>query len=257
VSASGFGGSAQRVLLIGGSSEIGVAIVRRLAADGPVRPYLIGRDRARLGEALAALERAGCKDGAVDVVDATDVDAHAAAIVRAFERSGRFDIVVLAIGVLGAQQALDADPATVADVMRVNFVGAGSLLWHAMRALRAQSGGTVVVLSSVAAERPRAGNAIYGAAKAGLDALAQGLADATADTGVRVLVVRPGFVLTRMTEGLSRAPFSTTADAVAEATVGALRSGAKAHTIWVPAKLRYVFTLLRHLPRPLYRRLPL
>jgi decaprenylphospho-beta-D-ribofuranose 2-oxidase len=256
-SGGGGRGTTQQVLLIGGSSEIGVAIVRRLAADGPVRPYLIGRDRARLGEALATLERDGCKDGAVDVVDATDLDGHAGAIARAFEHGGRFDVVVLAVGVLGAQQALDADPEVVADVMRVNFDGAGSLLWHAMRALRAQSGGTVVILSSVAAERPRSGNAIYGAAKAGLDALAQGLADASAGTGVRVLVVRPGFVLTRMTEGLPRAPFSTTADAVAEATVDALRSGARTHTIWVPAKLRYVFALLRHLPRPVYRRLPL
>ena len=112
------------------------------------------------------------------------------------------------------------------------------------------------MLSSVAAERPRASNAIYGAAKAGLDALAQGLADATAGNGVRVLVVRPGFVLTRMTEGLARAPFSTTAEAVAEATVRSLQSG-NAHTIWVPGKLRYIFALLRHLPRPVYRRLPL
>jgi decaprenylphospho-beta-D-erythro-pentofuranosid-2-ulose 2-reductase len=242
--------------LLGGSSEIGLAIVRRLASDGPVRPYLIGRDRARLAEALAALERSGCSDGEVDVVDATDLDAHPDAIARAFERSGGFDVVVLAVGVLGAQEALDADAATVADVMRVNFDGCGSLLWHSLRALRAQGRGTLVVLSSVAAERPRSGNAIYGAAKAGLDALAQGLADASAGSGVRVLVVRPGFVLTKMTEGLPRAPFATTADAVAEATVSALRRG-NAHTIWVPAKLRYVFALLRHVPRPLYRRLPL
>ncbi len=130
-----------------------------------------------------------------------------------------------------------------------------SLLLAALRALRAQGHGTMIVLSSVAAERARAGNAIYGAAKAGLDALAQGLADATAGTGIRVLVVHPGFVTTKMTEGLPAAPFSTTADAVAEATVRALAG--RAHTIWVPATLRFVFAALRHLPRPIYRRLPL
>jgi decaprenylphospho-beta-D-erythro-pentofuranosid-2-ulose 2-reductase len=138
---------------------------------------------------------------------------------------------------------------------RVLLVGGGSLLLTCQRRLREQGSGTIVVLSSVAAERARATNAIYGAAKAGLDALAQGLADATATTGVRVLVVRPGFVTTRMTEGLPRAPFATTADAVADATVRAL-SG-RAHTIWVPAKLRPVFAVIRHLPRPVYRRLPL
>jgi decaprenylphospho-beta-D-erythro-pentofuranosid-2-ulose 2-reductase len=248
--------AAKTVLLLGGSSEIGLAIVRRLAADGPVRPYLLGRDRARCEQALAALQRDGCRDGEVGHLDASDLDSHAGAIADVFARGGGFDVVVLAVGVLGAQAGLDADPAVAAEVMRVDFDGCGSLLLHSLRELRARSRGTVVVLSSVAAERPRRSNAIYGAAKAGLDALAQGLADATADSGVRVLVVRPGFVLTRMTEGLERAPFATTADAVAEATARALqRDGA--HTIWVPGKLRYIFAVLRHLPRPVYRRLPL
>jgi decaprenylphospho-beta-D-erythro-pentofuranosid-2-ulose 2-reductase len=112
-----------------------------------------------------------------------------------------------------------------------------------------------VVLSTVAAERARASNAIYGAAKAGLDALAQGLADATAGAGVRVLVVRPGFVKTRMTAGLPPAPFATTPEAVAEAVVRALPR--RAQTIWVPGHLRFIFAVLRHIPRPLYRRLPL
>jgi decaprenylphospho-beta-D-erythro-pentofuranosid-2-ulose 2-reductase len=111
------------------------------------------------------------------------------------------------------------------------------------------------VLSSVAAERPRASNAVYGAAKAGLDSLAQGIADATRQSGVRVLVVRPGFVTTRMTAGLEVAPMATTAEAVAEATVAALGTGA--HTVWVPSRLRLVFSVLRHLPRAIFRRLPI
>jgi decaprenylphospho-beta-D-erythro-pentofuranosid-2-ulose 2-reductase len=246
----------RRVLLIGGSSEIGLAIVRRLAADGPVRPVLLGRDQARLDEARSMLARAGCRDGAVDHLEASDLDSHAPVLARAFERDGGFDVVVLAIGLLGAQSGLDADPAQAAEVMRVNFDGCGSLLLHSMRELRAQGRGTLIVLSSVAAERPRAGNPVYGAAKAGLDALAQGIADATAGSGVRVLVVRPGFVTTKMTEGLPRAPFTTTAETVAEATAHALRTG-HGHTVWVPGVLRYVFALLRHMPRPLYRRLPL
>jgi len=249
-------GSQTRVLVIGGSSEIGVAIVRRLAREQPVQPYLLGRDRARLDAALAGLERAGCQDGAVDLLDAADLDSHGETIARAFESTGGFDLVILAVGVLGAQRGLDADPREAAEVMHVDFAGCGSLLLHSMRRLRAQQArGTIVVLSSVAAERPRSGNAVYGAAKAGLDALAQGLADATAATGPRVLVVRPGFVATRMTEGLPRAPFTTTADAVAEATVHGLHGNAQ--TVWVPGKLRLIFALLRHLPRPLYRRLPL
>jgi decaprenylphospho-beta-D-ribofuranose 2-oxidase len=248
-------GSARRVLVLGGSSEIGIAIVRRLASDGPVRPYLIGRDRDRLTSALAELERSGCAGGELDVVDADDPERHERVVTRAFERAGGFETVVLAVGVLGGQDGLDADRDEAIEVMRTNFTGAGSLLLEALRSLRDQGSGTLVVLSSVAAERPRASNAIYGAAKAGLDSLAQGLADATAGTGVRVLVVRPGFVTTRMTAGLERAPMATTPEAVAEATAQALAGNA--NTVWVPGRLRFVFAVLRHLPRAIFRRLPL
>jgi decaprenylphospho-beta-D-erythro-pentofuranosid-2-ulose 2-reductase len=245
----------KRVLLVGGSSEIAIAIAQRLAADGPVRPYLLGRDRDRMERALQSLRGAGCADGELDLLDASDLATHEAVVARAFERSGGFELVVLAIGVLGAQAGLDADPAVAAEVMRVDFLGCGSLLLHCLRQLRDQGRGTLVVFSTVAVERARASLAIYGAAKAGLDALAQGLADATTGSGARVLVVRPGFVKTQMTAGLAPAPFATTPEAVADATVRALATSA--HTIWVPAELRYIFAVLRHLPRALYRRLPL
>jgi decaprenylphospho-beta-D-erythro-pentofuranosid-2-ulose 2-reductase len=230
-----------RLLLIGGTSEIGLAIVRRLA---PERVFLLGRDEARLADAAATLHP-GVETGVLG----------ADGVGPAFTRAGGFDVVVLAIGVLGGQAGLDADPDEAEEVMRVNFVYTGSLLLDSLRRLRAQGAGTLVVLSSVAGERARASNAVYGAAKAGLDALAQGLGDAVATTGVRVLVVRPGFVKTRMTAALKPAPFATTPEAVADATARALNG--RAHTIWVPGRLQPVFALLRHLPRPVYRRLPL
>jgi decaprenylphospho-beta-D-erythro-pentofuranosid-2-ulose 2-reductase len=244
-----------RLLLVGGTSEIALAVARRLAAGGAVRPFLLGRDRQRLTAARVELERAGASDGAIGELEAEDLDRHESAIGDAFERFGGFDVVVLAVGVLGAQAGLDAEIGQALEVMRVNFVGAGSLLLRCLRRLRAQGSGTLVVLSSAAVERPRAGNPVYGAAKAGLDALAQGLADGIAGKGVRVLVVRPGFVKTKMTTGLKPTPFSTTPERVAEATVRAL--GGSAHTIWVPSQLRLVFSVLRHMPRPLYRKLPL
>lgn len=244
----------RRVLLIGGTSEIGLSIVRRLAADGPLHPFLLGRDRVTLEQALSTLVGTPAEGGEVLEVDADDVSAHEAAVEEAFARSGGVDLVVVAVGQLGGQDGLDAPPDTVRDVMRVNFLGTGSLLLAALRRLREQGRGTLILLSSAAVERPRASNAVYGAAKAGLDALAQGLADSLQGTGVRVLVVRPGFVKTRMTAGLSPAPFATTPEAVAEATAQALTG--RAHTVWVPGIIRYVFMVLRHLPRSLYRRLP-
>jgi decaprenylphospho-beta-D-erythro-pentofuranosid-2-ulose 2-reductase len=248
-------GEPQRVLVLGGSSEIGGAILRRLAERRPLRALLLGRDADRMRDVANQLTAAGGSMPEVDHLDAEDLASHQEMITDAFRRLHGVDVVVHCVGILGAQQGLDADPDELIRVLSVNFVGAGSLLWHAMRALRDQGHGTLMLLSSVAAERPRASNAPYGAAKAGLDALAQGLADGLASTGVRVVVLRPGFVSTRMTAGLPKAPFAVTADAVAQSAVGALE--ARARTVWVPAVLRYVFAVLRHLPRPLYRRLPL
>jgi decaprenylphospho-beta-D-erythro-pentofuranosid-2-ulose 2-reductase len=245
----------QRVLLLGGSSEIGLAIVRRLGAEAPVEAHLLGRDPDRLEAAAAGLSRSGVSVGCTQRFDAVEIGGHDALIENAFRRAHSFDFVILAVGILGAQSGLDADPAQAAEVMSVDFAASGSLLLTALRALRAQGHGTMIVMSSAAVERPRASNAVYGAAKTGLDALAQALADATSADRIRVLVVRPGFVTTRMTAGLEPAPFSTTPEAVAEATVRALPG--RAHTIWVPGVLRYIFAVLRHLPRPIYRRLPL
>ena len=162
---------------------------------------------------------------------------------------------MIAVGVLGGQAGLDADLDEAIEVMRVNFLGAGSLLLECLRQLRQRGGGKLVLLSSAAVERPRASNPIYGAAKTGLDALAQGLSDAIASTDVRVLVVRPGFVKTRMTAGIAPAPFATTPEVVASATIAALHG--RPGTIWVPRRLRLIFATLRHLPRGIYRRLPL
>lgn len=236
-------------LLVGGTSEIGLAIARRLAAQ---RVWLLGRDPGRLARAAAELDGATAE---VRLLDADDIPSHRQAIERAFADADGFDVVVIAVGVLGAQAGLDADPDEAIDVMRVNFLGAGSLLLECLRQLRQRGEGTLVLLSSVAAERPRASNPIYGAAKAGLDALAQGLSDAIASSSVRVLVVRPGFVKTRMTAGLQPGPFATTPEVVASATVAALRG--RPGTIWVPGRLQLIFAILRHLPRGIYRRLPL
>lgn len=245
----------QRILVLGGSSEIGVAIVHRLAQDNQVKALLLGRDYKRMAAVVDELKLTGRAIAEFDGLDADEVETHADTIAAAFDRLEDVDLVILSVGVLGAQSGLDADRKEVIQVLRTNFLGCGSLLWHAVRALRAQGHGTVVVLSSIAAERARASNAVYGAAKAGLDALAQGLADAVAGTNVRVLVVRPGFVNTRMTAGLKPAPLSTSPQVVANATVAALDR--RTRTVWVPGALRYVFAVLRHLPGPVYRRLPL
>jgi decaprenylphospho-beta-D-erythro-pentofuranosid-2-ulose 2-reductase len=147
------------------------------------------------------------------------------------------------------------DPAAAAEIAHTNFTGVVSATIAVANQMRRQGHGSIVMLSSVAGERVRRANPVYGGTKAGLDGFAQGFGDVIAADGVHVLIVRPGFVHSQMTTGLKAAPFSTTPEAVAEATVKALR--ARRRIVWVPGTLRYVMSVLRHLPGTVWRRLPL
>lgn len=243
-------GSPQTVLVLGGTSDIGLAISRRLLARGARRIVLAGRDEARLQAAAASLGATAEVETAA--FDARDTASHAAFVDTTFARLGDVDCVVLAFGLLGDQEACERDPALAVAVAETNYVGAVSVGLHVAQRLRVQGHGSLVVLSSVAAERPRRANFVYGSSKAGLDAFAQGLGDALVGSGASVLVVRPGFVRTAMTAGREEAPFAVDADDVAVAVVKGLEKGA--HTVWAPSLLRAVMTVARHLPRPVFRR---
>jgi decaprenylphospho-beta-D-erythro-pentofuranosid-2-ulose 2-reductase len=243
----------RRVMVLGGTSEIALAIVRELQAQAPREVALLGRDREGLERAAAQLNSAGCQRIITLELDALATDRHGEMLDRAIAELGGADIVVLAVGVLGERGGLPSDIPGALEVLQVNTVGAGSLLIHSAQKLSQQGGGTLVVLSSVAAERARRANAVYGASKAGLDALATSLGDDLQDQGVRVLVVRPGFVHTRMTRDLPAAPLASTPEAVARAVRAGLDSGSQ--TIWVPGALRWLMLVIRHLPRSLFRRM--
>ena len=246
-------GNPQTVLLLGGGSDIGLAIAERYLASRPVRVVLAGRPSPRLDEAAARL---AAKGAAVETVefDAAQTGGHHDLISK-IATGGDIDLAVVAFGLLGDQAVAEREPAAAVELATVNYVGAVSVGVALANVMRAAGHGTIVALSSVAGERPRRSNFVYGSTKAGMDAFYSGLGDALAGSGVRVLVVRPGFVTTKMTSHLSPAPLATTADAVADAVVGAVRRGR--HTIWVPARLRVVMSGLRHLPRPVFRRLPM
>jgi decaprenylphospho-beta-D-erythro-pentofuranosid-2-ulose 2-reductase len=248
-------GRLDRVLVLGGDSDIGVAIAQRLVTErGARHVVLAGRDvdGIRSGRA-SALEAAGAQ---VDVVafDARAFDTHEAFVADVAEQHGDLDVVVLAFGVLGDQARSEEEAAHTVDVLETNLVGAASVCVPIAKRLRAQGHGTLVVLSSIAGVQARRANFTYGASKAGLDAYALGLGDALAGTGASVLVVRPGFVHSKMTSGMEAAPFSTTPEAVAEATVGALDG--HSNVVAVPAATRPVGWVLRALPRAVLRRLP-
>ena len=252
-------GSPQSLFLLGGTSEIGLAVAERLVRDRTRRVVLAGRDGDGL-QAAAGRLRAVAREQAAEVdvtvleFDARDRAGHAAVVEQAFA-AGDVDVVLLAFGLLGEQERAERDADHAVDVATVNYTAAVSLGVPVASALRRQGHGALVVLSSVAAERPRRSNFVYGSAKAGLDVFATGLGDALHGSGVHVLVVRPGFVTTRMTAHLDPAPLSTTPEAVAAAVVDGLRR--RRETVWVPPALRLVMSALRHLPRAVFRRLPI
>jgi decaprenylphospho-beta-D-erythro-pentofuranosid-2-ulose 2-reductase len=247
-------GRLQSLLVLGGASDLGAAIAERLVADGSRTVVLAGRRPDAMAPVADRLRAAGATRVEVVGWDATDTGSHAGAVDTAFDavRPGDLDGVVLAAGVLGDQSAFDADPAAAAEVITANYTGAVTTLLHVADRMRQQGHGTIVVLSSVAGERVRKANYVYGSSKAGLDAFAQGLGDALVGTGVRVLIVRPGWVRTAMTEGMDPAPFATTPEAVAAAVADGLAKGRD--VVWAPAPLRYVFSAFRHLPRPVWRK---
>jgi decaprenylphospho-beta-D-erythro-pentofuranosid-2-ulose 2-reductase len=247
-------GAVQSVLVLGATSDLGQAITRALVRQRCRTVVLGARRPGALAPFVAELRALGATTVELVQFDADRPDDHAAVIGGAFDRHRDLDVVVLAFGVLGDQAAFDADPMLAVAAARTNYVGAVSAALVVADRMRRQGHGTLVVLSSVAAERMRRANFVYGSTKAGLDGFAQGLGDALAGSGAHVLVVRPGFVPTRMTAGRPPAPLATTPEAVAAATVAGIAAGKD--VVWVPPVLRYVFALFRHLPRRLWRKLP-
>jgi decaprenylphospho-beta-D-erythro-pentofuranosid-2-ulose 2-reductase len=247
-------GRPQSVLVLGGSSEIARAVVARLVPGRCRTVVLAGRPGTRLDDAAEEARAAGAEVVETVSFDVTDVAHHAALIDDIFDRLGDMDVVIAAAGVLGEQDEDEHDPVSAATVMTTNYVGLASVLLAVADRLRHQGHGRLVVLSSVAGDRARRANFIYGSSKSGLDAFAQGLGDALADSGAGVTIVRPGFVVDRMTEGRTPAAFATTPETVADATVRAIVAGSS--VVYVPSVLRWVMAATTHLPRVVWRRLP-
>jgi decaprenylphospho-beta-D-erythro-pentofuranosid-2-ulose 2-reductase len=240
-----------RVLLLGGTSEIGLAIVTALGLGPDAEVILAGRDSQRLTAAGKSLGR----PVTVASYDATDTGAHQA-FADEINAGGVPDLVIAATGILTPQRDAEQDIRLAATMIETNFTGHVTALLAFGEAMRRRGSGTIVVLSSVAAVRPRKFNSVYGAAKAGLDAFARGYADSLHGTGVRLVLVRPGFVTGRMTAGMKAAPLSTTPAAVGAAVAGALRDQGKIKPVlWVPAPLAGLAAVMRLIPRPFWRKL--
>jgi len=247
-------GMPQTAVVVGGTSEIALAVLDLLAARRLEQVLLASRDLEGLAAAAERVRRAGAREVATlrfDVTAAGDVET----LVReATERLGTVDLVLVAAGDLGTADLAELGPERVLAMMATNAGGPAAAMIAFARVMAAQGFGRIVVLSSVAGLRVRRANFVYGAGKAALDGLALALGDAVAGDGVSVTVVRPGFVRTKMTAGMASAPLATDAPAVAAAVVAGMERGDE--VVYVPPALRYLFGAVRLLPRAVFRRLP-
>jgi len=247
-------GSVQSVLVLGGGSDIARATVKALVEDRARAVTLAARRPERLDDIARELKEAGATDVRLATFDADDLDSHPAFVAETFA-AGDVDLVLVAFGVLGDAERTRVDREATLELLHTNVMGSVSVLMPVVERLKAQGHGTIVVLSSVAGERVRKSNFPYGASKAAVDGFCSGLADFLHGSGVHVMIVRPGFVVSKMTAGMDKKPMSTTPERVAEVIVAGLRKGAD--TVWAPPPIRWVFAALRHLPRPVFRRLDL
>ena len=243
------------ILVLGGSSEIGLAITTEFLSQGPARVVLATVP----GDPNADAAVQTCKDaGATDVevidFDARATDTHQAVIDQAFAK-GDIDVAIVAFGIQGDDEQAWQDQKLAVLEAEINYTAAVSVGVLLGEKFRAQGHGQIIAMSSVAGERVRRSNFVYGSTKAGLDGFYLGLGEALRPEGIGVLVVRPGQVRTRLSAHVEEAPLTVDKEDVARQVVAAVGKGKD--VIWVPGPFRFIMMGLRHIPRPIFRKLPI
>jgi decaprenylphospho-beta-D-erythro-pentofuranosid-2-ulose 2-reductase len=248
-------GNPQTILLLGGTSEIGLAICVRYLRNARARIVLAcmpedpGRD-----DAVAQMEAAGARSVELIDFDALDTGSHPKVLDQAFV-NGDIDVAIVAFGVLGDAEELWQNQHKAVQAAEINYTAAVSVGVLLGEKMRAQGFGQIIAMSTVAGERVRRSNFVYGSTKAGLDGFYLGLSEALREYGVRVLVIRPGQVRTRMSAHVKEAPLTVDKEYVANLAVTASAKGKE--LVWAPAAFRYVMMVLRHVPRSIFRKLPI
>ncbi len=240
-----------KILILGATSPIARALALRFAENGAAL-VLAARD---LTEAERIAADVGVRTGATAAAapfDATDLASHPAVLRSAIASLGGLDGVVAAFGTLGDEDAAQSEPAAALDTIAQNFIGAVSILTLAAAHLEQQRAGFIIVLGSVAGDRGRARNYVYGASKGALALFAQGLRGRLAGAGVHVLTVKLGTVDTRMTYGRDDARLTTSPERAADAIYAAwLR---RAEVVYVPRFWRAIMGALRAIPERQFKR---
>ena len=248
-------GNPQTLLLLGGTSEIGLAIVEEYLRKAPARVILAALPGdPRREDAVAQAKAAGATQ--VDLIDfdALDTASHPAVIDQAW-KDGDVDIAIVAFGLDADAEELWQNQSKAVRVAEVNYTAAVSVGVLLGDRMKAQGFGRIIAMSSVAGERVKRANFVYGSTKAGLEGFYLGLGEALRPFGPRVTVVRPGQVRTQFSAHVDEAPLTVNKEDVAKLAVAASDRGKE--IVWAPGTFRFVMIVLRHLPRAIFRKLPI
>lgn len=241
-----------RVLIVGATSAIAQATARRFAADG-ARLFLVGRDSDRLDQVAADLESRGAAKAATHVMDANDLDAHAPMIDAAESALDGLDIVLIAFGTLPDQPLCQRRVDDAVQAWRTNAESPMALLTLLAERFERQGSGTLAAISSVAGERGRKANYVYGAAKAALTQFLEGLRHRLHGSGVQVITIKPGLVDTPMTAAFEKGALWAAPDRVGADIYRAIRQGQE--VCYTPRFWAVVMLVIRTLPRRLFKRM--
>ena len=241
----------KKILIIGATSAIAEATARLWAAQGHSL-HLMGRSAERLGGIAADLKVRGAKSTQFAMLDVNDFAQHAAVLDAAIDALGGIDIVLIAHGTLGNQNVCEQDFAATLQELNTNAISVISLLTHLANRFEAQGHGSIVVISSVAGDRGRQSNYVYGTAKGAVTIFLQGLRQRLHKSGVQVLTIKPGFVDTPMTAEFKKGLLWAKPETLAHCIVRAVKR--RTDVTYAPSYWRWIMAVVRSIPEVLFKR---
>jgi decaprenylphospho-beta-D-erythro-pentofuranosid-2-ulose 2-reductase len=243
-----------KILIVGATSTI-AQHTARMWASGGAQCFLVGRDRQKLAAVADDLRIRGCQGVETYVLDLTDSAAHGAMIQAAADALREIDIAFIAHGSLPDQKECEGSFEKTLQALQTNCLSVVSLLTHLANYFEKQGSGTIAVISSVAGDRGRKDNYVYGAAKGMVNTFLQGLRNRLQRAGVHVLTIKPGIVDTPMTADFQKGFLWAQPNAVGRSIVKAIEH--KKETLYVPWFWRPIMALIRAVPEPLFKKLEL
>lgn len=245
----------QKILIIGATSAIAEATARLYAAEG-AKLYLIARNDERLQLLAGDLKVRGASSVETALLDVNDIAAHKGVLDRACASLGSFDVVLLAHGTLGDQKRCEGEVDAALQELQTNAVSTIALLTTLANMMEKQRSGTIAVISSVAGDRGRPSNYVYGTAKAAVTTFCEGLRARMHKHGVQVLTIKPGMVDTPMTEGMDLPKLLLARpEMIAADIIKAVRK--KKDTLYTPLPWKFVMAGIIHLPERIFKQLNL